>query len=225
MRAQDKIGERNTLRKLFLSSIGCISFRVSFYEYDFSLPGYPARCHSFCRKRVETIRTNHGVLDISTIDASNCHTQIACFRTHAIEGFADEHSPAPLTDHRPSPCYLCRLNVRFILVQRCRLRRQAAHSSAIVPGCPSTFRTRPWTGCKLGTDAAPGLLRCSTSPDPPNHIRSRRLNLYGKNFGTIEPLGRSRCCLLLALNGQRIPSAVYLRDRLRSVHNCSGWKN
>ena len=123
MRAQDKIGERNTLRKSFLSSIGCISFRVSFYEYDFSLPGYPARYHSFCRKRVETISTNHEVLDISTIDASDCYTQIACFRTQAIEGFTDKQSPAALTKHRSS-FYLSLIGEPHVGAWH-RLRRQA----------------------------------------------------------------------------------------------------
>ena len=108
----------------------------------------------------------------------------------------DEQSPAALTDHRSSFCFLCRSYLRLTWVQRRRLRRQAAPSSAIVPGFPSMFRIRPWTGCRTGTDAVPGLSRCSTSPDPLNHIHSRRPDPYGRGLGTTEPLGRSRCHLL-----------------------------
>jgi len=113
----------------------------------------------------------------------------------------DEQSPAALTDHRSSFCFLCRSYLRLTWVQRRRLRRQAAPSSAIVPGFPSMFRTRPWTGRRTGTDAVPGLSRCSTSPDPLNHIHSRRPDPYGRGLGTTEPLGKSRCRLLLVLDG------------------------
>jgi hypothetical protein len=145
MRAQDKIGERNTLRKSFLSSIECIPYRVSFNEYDFSLPGYPARYHSFCRRRVETIRTNHGVLDISTIDASNCHAQIACFRTQAIEGFTDEQSPAALTKHRSS-FYLS-------LIGEPRWERGISSGDRLLPHPRSCLRFLPRSALDHGLSA------------------------------------------------------------------------
>jgi len=63
------------------------------------------------------------------------------------------------------------------------------------------FHTRSWTGRRLGTDAAPGLLRWSTSPDLLNHIHSRRPDPYERGLGTTEPLGKSRCRLLLVLDG------------------------
>lgn len=72
-----------------------------------------------------------------------------------------------------------------------RLRRQAAPSSAIA-ACFPPRRIRPWTGRTLGTDAAPGLSRCSTPPDPLNHIHNRRRGLHGRCFGETEPLRRSR---------------------------------
>src|SRR6476661_2799512 len=72
-----------------------------------------------------------------------------------------------------------------------RLRRQAAPSSAIAT-CLPPRRTQPWTGRTLGTDAAPGLSRCSTPPDPLSHIHNRRRGLHGRCFGETEPLRRSR---------------------------------
>jgi hypothetical protein len=87
-----------------------------FHKHSSCHPHYPERDCSFCRRRVETIGTNHGVLDISTIDASSCYAQIACFRTQAIEGFTHEQSPAALTKHRTSFWFFYRsLSVRFIL--------------------------------------------------------------------------------------------------------------
>jgi hypothetical protein len=77
-----------------------------------------------------------------------------------------------------------------------RLRQQAAPSSAIAFGFPATLRTRPWTGHRSDTNADPELSRCSTPPDPRNHIHSRRPDLYGRGLGITEPLGKSRCHLL-----------------------------
>jgi hypothetical protein len=223
MRTQDQLGERNTLRKTFRSSDGCTFFRVSFYEYNSSLPDHPTRHCPFCSRRAEAIGTNHGVLDISTIDASSCRAHAACFLSHVTEGFADEQSPATLTEHISSFCFLCRSYVSLTWVQRRQSR--LSPSSAIAFGFPPTLRTRPWTGRRSDTDAAPGLSRCSTPPKPLNHIHSRRPDLYGGGLGTTEPLGRSRCCLLLVLVSQRVSPAVCREDRLQSGQNCSGWKN
>lgn len=206
---QDQIGGSNVLprrnritgsggaqtHKTF-RSYGAIPFRVRSWEQDSSPPDHPAKLRPLCRRRVEAIGTNHGVLDISTIDTSCCRAHAACFLSQVTEGFADEQSPAALTDHRSSFCFLCRSYVRLTWVQRRRFRQQAAPSSTIASGFPSTFRTRPWTGRRLGTDAAPGLSMCSTPPDPLNHIYSRRPDPYGRGLGTTEPLGRSRCHLL-----------------------------
>ena len=166
--------------------------RVRSQKHDSFLRDHPARHRSFCRRRTATIGTNHGVLDISTIDTSSCWIHAACFISQVTEGFAYEQSPATLTDHRSS-CFLCR---SLTWVQRRRPRRQAAPSSTIASEFPSTFRTQPWSGRRLGTDAAPGLSMCSTAPDSLNHIHSRRPDLYGRGLGTTEPLGRSRCHLL-----------------------------
>lgn len=176
---------------------------------------------SFCRRRVETVRTHYGVLDIPTIDASNCHTQIACFRTQAIECFTDEQSPAALAKHRSS-FYLSLIGEPHVGAWH-RLRRQAAPASAIVSGVPSTFRTRPWTERMPGRGAAPGLSRCSTPPDPLNHIQSRMPNLYGEDLGPIDPLGKSRYHLLVS-DRLRVCMTAYREARRQSAHNCSCWE-
>src|ERR1700675_449112 len=100
MRTQDQINGRNTLRRTFRSSDGCILFRVSFYEYNSSIPDHPTRHRPFFRRRAEAIGTNHGVLDISTIDASSCRAHATCFLSQVTEGFADEQPLAALTEHR-----------------------------------------------------------------------------------------------------------------------------
>ena len=181
-----------------LGSCGAILFRVSSWGHESPLPDHPASHRAFCRRRVETIGANHGVLDISTIDASSCRAHHAYFRTQAIEGFADEQSSTALTEHRSSICCLSRLNVKFIVMPRRRLRQRASPSSTVGSGPPATLHTRPWTGHRSSIDAAPGLLRCSTPPDPLNHIHNRRPNLYGEEFEATEPLGRSRCHLLVS---------------------------
>ena len=155
-------------------SCGAILFRVSSWGHESPLPDHPASHRAFCRRRVEAIGTNHGVLDIPTIDASSCQAHDACFLTQAIEGFADEQPPATLTGHRSS-FYLSLIGEPHVGARR-RLRRQAAPSSAIVSGVPSTFRARPWNERMTGRGAAPGLSRCSTPPEPLNHIHSRRLD-------------------------------------------------
>lgn len=75
-------------------------------------------------------------------------------------------------------------------------------SSTISSGFPASLRTRPWTGRRSGRDAAQGFSRCSTPPDPLNHIHNRRQGLDGRWFGETEPLRRSRCCLLLVFDGR-----------------------
>ena len=192
-----------------LYRIGIHTIKRECLEQNSSLPDHSARPsphtrhRPFCRRRVEAIGTNHGVLDISTIDASCCREHAACFLSQVTESFTNEQSPAALTGHRSSFCF-SRSFVRLTRVQRRRLRRQAAPSSAIAFGFPATLRTRPWTGRRSGTDADPGLSRCSTPPDPLNHIHSRRPDLYGGGLGTIEPLCRSRCCLLVVLDRRRV---------------------
>ena len=94
-------------RKTF-RSYGAIPFRVRFEVHGSSLPDYPARRRPFCRRRAEAIGTNHGVLDISTIDASYCWGHAACFLSQVTEGFADEQSATALTRHRASFCFPCR---------------------------------------------------------------------------------------------------------------------
>src|ERR1041384_2101272 len=71
------------------------------------------------------------------------------------------------------------------------LKRQTALASAIAT-CVPPRRTQPWTGHTLGTDAVPGLSRCSTPPDPLNRIHNRRRGLYGRCFEESEPLRKSR---------------------------------
>ena len=159
--------------------------------YNSPLPNYHARHRSFCRRRAEAIGTHHGVLDISTIDASSCRVHAACFLSQVIAGFSDEQSSATLTDHTSSYCFLCRTYLRFTRTQQHRLKRQSAPSSTIVPGYPSMCRTRPWIGRRSGIDAVPGILRCRTPPDRVNHIYSRRPRLHGEGLGTTGPLGRS----------------------------------
>jgi hypothetical protein len=150
---------------------------------------------SVWRRRVETIGAHHRVFDISTIDASSCLAHAVCFLSLVTERFIHEQSPAALTDHTFSSSLRCRTYVRCTWMQQRRLTRQAAPSSAHAVWFPPC-RTRPWTGRTLGTDAAPGLSRCSTPPDPLSHIHNRRPDLHGRSFGTTEPLCRSRCCLL-----------------------------
>lgn len=50
----------------------------------------PVRHRPFCRRRVEAIGTHHGVLDISTIDASYGQAREACVFSQVIECFSDE---------------------------------------------------------------------------------------------------------------------------------------
>jgi len=73
-------------------------------------------------------------------------------------------------------------------------------SSTISFGFPASLRTRTWTGHRSGRGAVPGLSRCSTPPDPPNHIHNRMPDLQGEGLGTTEPLRRSQCCLLLVFD-------------------------
>src|SRR5512146_3244708 len=47
-------------------------FRIYACEHDSSLPDHPARYRPFCRRNLEAISANHGVLDTPTVDASNC---------------------------------------------------------------------------------------------------------------------------------------------------------
>jgi hypothetical protein len=139
-------------------SYGAMTFSESI-EYHSSLPDYFTKRHPFYWRMMEAIGTNHGVLDISAIDASDCRVHAAWFLSQVTERFTDEQSPAALTDHTSSPSLLCRTYLRFTWMQQHRLRRQSVPSSAIVPGFPSMFRTRPWTGRRSGTDAVPGILR------------------------------------------------------------------
>jgi hypothetical protein len=144
-------------RKTF-RSYGAMPFRESI-EYHSSLPDYFTKRHPFYWRMMKAIGTNHGVLDISTIDASDCRVHATWFLSQVTERFTDEQSPAALTDHTSSSSLLCHTYLRFTWIQQHRLRRQSAPSSAIVPGFPSMFRTRPWTGRRSGTDAVPGILR------------------------------------------------------------------
>jgi hypothetical protein len=84
----------------------------------------------------------------------------------------------------------------------CPLKRQTAPSSAIAT-CVPPRRTQPWTGRTLGTDAVPGLSRCSTPPDPLNCIHNRRRGLSGRCFGESEPLRKSRYDLRWSHNRRR----------------------
>lgn len=198
-------------------------------EYNSSLPDYHASHRSFCRRRAEAIGTHHGVLDISTIDASSCRAHANCFLSQVTEGFVDEQSLAALTGHTFSFCLaLSRIAISsgYSRVRRIdapalvseqalscrRLRRQPAPSSAIA-ACFPPRRTRPWTGCTLGTDAAPGLSRCSTPPDSLNHIHNRRPGLHGRGFGRTEPLRRSRGYLLIVFDRKRVSTSGYREDR------------
>jgi hypothetical protein len=72
--------------------------------------------------------------------------------------------------------------------------------STISFGFPASLRTRPWTGRRSGTGGAPRLSRCSTPPDPLNHIHNRMPDLHGGGLGSTEPLRRSRCYLLLVFD-------------------------
>ena len=78
-------------------------------EYNSSLHHSHARHRSFCRRRAEAIGTHHGILEISTIDASSGQAHAAFSLSQVTECFADEQSSAALTKHTPSPFYfICR---------------------------------------------------------------------------------------------------------------------
>jgi hypothetical protein len=91
-------------------------------------------------------------------------------------------------------------------------------TSSMSFGFPASLRTRPWTGRRSCRGAAPGLSRCSTPPDPPNHIHNRMSDLHGGGLGTTEPLRRSRCCLLLVFDRR---SDVKLSIPRRQTAVCS----
>jgi hypothetical protein len=86
-------------------SCGVIPFGHAI-EYNSSLHHSHARHRSFCRRRAEAIGTHHGVLEISTIDASNCQAHAAFSLSQVTEGFVDEQSSAALTEHTPPPSIL-----------------------------------------------------------------------------------------------------------------------
>src|ERR1043166_5156232 len=73
----------------------------SLYEGGASVPDHPTWHWPF-RRRMETIGTHHRVLDISTVDTSSCRTHAGGFSSQIVEGFADEKSPAALTEHTSS---------------------------------------------------------------------------------------------------------------------------
>ena len=95
---------RHNCRKTF-RSYGVIPFGDTI-EYNSSLHHSHARHRSFCRRRAEAIGTHHGVLEISTIDASSCQAHAALSLSQVTEGFADEQSSAALTEHTPPPSIL-----------------------------------------------------------------------------------------------------------------------
>ncbi|HEY6261268.1 MAG TPA: hypothetical protein VIW47_06730 [Nitrospiraceae bacterium] len=74
----------------------------SLYEGGASVPDHPTWHWPFCRRRMETIGTHHRVLDISTVDTPSCRTHAGGFSSQIVEGFADEQSPAALTEHTSS---------------------------------------------------------------------------------------------------------------------------
>jgi len=86
-------------------SYGVIPFGDTI-EYNSSFHHSHARHRSFCRRRAEAIGAHHGVLEISTIDASSCQTHTVCSLSQVTEGFTDEQSLATLTGHLPSFCFL-----------------------------------------------------------------------------------------------------------------------
>jgi len=90
---------RHNCRKTF-RSCGVISLG-DIIEYNSPLHDSHARHRSFCRSSAEAIGTHHGVLEISTIDASNCQARVAFSLSQVTEGFADEQSSAALTEHTP----------------------------------------------------------------------------------------------------------------------------
>ena len=92
---------RHNCRKTF-RSCGVIPFGDTI-EYNSSLHHSHARHRSFCWRKAEAIGTHHGVLEISTIDASNCQAHTAFSLSQITEGFADEQSSAALTEHTPPP--------------------------------------------------------------------------------------------------------------------------
>ena len=81
---------------------GAIPFRAT-VENNSSLPHYHARHCASYRRRAEAVGTHHGVLEISTIDASSCQAHAACSLSQFTESFADEQPSAALTVHTP-PC-------------------------------------------------------------------------------------------------------------------------
>jgi hypothetical protein len=85
-------------RKTF-RSYGAIPLRESI-ECNSFLPDYFTKRHPFYWKMIEAIGTNHGVLNISTIDASDCRVHAAWFLSQVTKSFTDEQSLAALADHK-----------------------------------------------------------------------------------------------------------------------------
>ena len=100
------------LDSFFSPSHGAILLGLRSYEHN-SFPGPRMRTGPFGSRRVETIGTNHGVLDISTIDTPCGTVQTACFPSQVIEHFSNEQSPTALTEHRSSFCFQCHPYVRL----------------------------------------------------------------------------------------------------------------
>ena len=97
---------RHNCRKSF-RSYGVIPFGDTI-EYNSSLHQSHARHRSFCRRRAEAIGAHHGVLEISTIDASSCQARATFSLSQVTEGFADKQSSTALTEHTHPFCFICR---------------------------------------------------------------------------------------------------------------------
>jgi hypothetical protein len=126
------------------------------YEHN-SFPGPRMRTGPFGSRRAETIGTNHGVLDISTIDTPGGPVQTACFPSEVIEHFANEQPPTALTEHRSSFCFLCHPYVMLT-------RRPSSGSDKAAPSSAMAYVGRPliperrrlWTGVCQGTEMQSG---------------------------------------------------------------------
>ena len=66
----------------------CILFRVNLDARNVALPDSPARDHPCSLRTAETIRTNDGILDTSTIDTACRGVQRVCRDVQVIKGFA-----------------------------------------------------------------------------------------------------------------------------------------